>query len=49
MVQAGHTLKYNRFMDWKQRLIINWSENERKTLEQWLESSDETPAKKKSS
>lgn len=49
MVQAGHTLKYNHFMDWKQRLIINWSENERKTLEQWLESSDETPAKKKSS
>lgn len=26
MVQAGHTLKYNHFIDWKQRLIINWSE-----------------------
>lgn len=36
MIQAGHNLKYNHFIDWKWRLIINWSDNERKQLEQWL-------------
>lgn len=36
MIQAGHNLKYNHFMDWKDRLIINWSDNERKQLSQWL-------------
>lgn len=36
MIQAGHNLKYNHFIDWKWRLIINWSDNERKQLEQWM-------------
>lgn len=36
MIQAGHNLKYHHFLDWKRRLIINWSDNERKQLEQWL-------------
>lgn len=36
MIQAGHNLKYNHFMDWKERLIVNWSDNERKQLTQWL-------------
>lgn len=38
MIQAGHNLKYNHFQDWKQRLIVNWSENEQKQLESWLRS-----------
>lgn len=36
MIQAGHNLKYNHFLDWKWRLIINWSDNERKQFEQWM-------------
>lgn len=36
MIQAGHNLKYHHFMDWKKRLIINWSDNENKQLENWL-------------
>ena len=36
MIQAGHNLKYNHFMDWKWRLIINWSENDRNQLSQWM-------------
>lgn len=36
MIQAGHNLKYHHFMDWKKRLIINWSDNEQKQLENWL-------------
>lgn len=36
MIQAGHNLKYHHFMDWKKRLIINWSDNERKQFESWL-------------
>lgn len=35
MIQAGHNLKYNHFMDWKKRLIINWSDNEQMQFEQW--------------
>lgn len=36
MIQAGHNLKYNHFMDWRERLIVNWSDNERNQLKQWL-------------
>lgn len=36
MIQAGHNLKYNHFMDWKERLIVNWSDNEKNQLKQWL-------------
>lgn len=36
MIQAGHNLKYNHFIDWKWRLIINWSENDRNQLSQWM-------------
>lgn len=36
MIQAGHNLKYHHFMDWKKRLIINWSDNEQKQLENWF-------------
>lgn len=34
MIQAGHKLKYNFFNDWKKRLIINWSDTEKKLVEQ---------------
>ena len=36
MIQAGHNLKYHHFQDWAERLIVNWSENEKKQLEEWL-------------
>lgn len=36
MIQAGHTLKYNHYLDWKDRLIVNWSDTEKKSLQQWL-------------
>lgn len=36
MIQAGHNLKYHYFQDWAERLIVNWSENEKKQLEEWL-------------
>lgn len=36
MIQAGHNLKYHHFQDWTERLIVNWSENEKKQLEEWL-------------
>lgn len=36
MIQAGHNLKYNHFIDWKERLIVNWSDNEKNQLKQWL-------------
>lgn len=36
MIQAGHNLKYHHFIDWKKRLIINWSDNENKQLDNWL-------------
>lgn len=41
MIQAGHNLKYHHFMDWKERLIVNWSDNERKQLTQWLNNSQD--------
>ena len=37
MVQAGHILKHNFFKDWKERLIVNWSDNEKNSLHHWLE------------
>lgn len=36
MIQAGHNLKYNHFQDWKEILICNWSESEKKGFESWL-------------
>lgn len=36
MIQAGHKMKENFFKDWKERLIINWSESEKKIVEQNL-------------
>lgn len=36
MVQAGHRLKYSHFLDWKWRLIINWTDNEKEQLTRWL-------------
>ena len=36
MIQAGHTLKYNHFIDWRERLIINWSDNEKNQFKEWL-------------
>lgn len=45
MVQAGHNLKYNHFLDWKWRLIINWSDNERKQLGQWITEREERLAR----
>lgn len=36
MVQAGHILKYNFYKDWKDRLIVNWSDNEKNSLRNWL-------------
>lgn len=38
MIQAGHNLKYHHFIDWKQRLIINWTDNEQEQLKRWLNS-----------
>ena len=32
MIQAGHTMKNNYFADWKDRLIINWSDNEKRIV-----------------
>lgn len=37
MVQAGHMLKYNFYKDWKDRLIVNWSDNEKNSLRNWSE------------
>ena len=37
MIQAGHKLKHNYFMDWKNILILNWSENEKNQLKQWAD------------
>lgn len=36
MIQAGHNLKYHHFMDWKWRLTINWTDNEKEQLTRWL-------------
>lgn len=36
MIQAGHSLKYHHYIDWRERLIVNWSSNEKKLLKQWL-------------
>lgn len=40
MIQAGHNLKYHHFIDWKQRLIINWTDNEQEQLKRWFNSND---------
>ena len=37
MIQAGHKLKHNYFMDWKNILILNWSDNEKNQLKQWAD------------
>lgn len=37
MVQAGHMLKYSFYKDWKDRLIVNWSDNEKNSLYNWLD------------
>lgn len=33
MIQAGHGLKNNYFKDWKQRLIVNWTDTEKHIVE----------------
>ena len=45
MIQAGHNLKYNHIMDWKDRLIINWSDNEKNQLREWLKTCGDIRAK----
>lgn len=42
MIQAGHNLKYNHFLDWKWRLIINWTDNEKEQLTRWLTDREQT-------
>lgn len=37
MVQAGHNLKFNYFMDWKERLVVNWSETEIRLLKEYFQ------------
>lgn len=37
MIQSGHKLKHNYFMDWRDILILNWSENEKNQLKQWAD------------
>ena len=37
MIQAGHCLKRSYIMDWKERLIINWSDTEHNLLEEYFE------------
>lgn len=39
MIQAGHTMKNNYFTDWKDRLIINWSDNEKRIVYDHLNNS----------
>lgn len=39
MIQAGHTMKNNYFADWKDRLIINWSDNEKRIVYNHLNNS----------
>lgn len=39
MIQAGHTMKNNYFADWKDRLIINWSDNEKRIVYDHLNNS----------
>ena len=33
MIQAGHRLKKCNFLDWKQRLIISWTDNEKQVVQ----------------
>ena len=42
MIQAGHNLTYNHFLDWKWRLIINWTDNEKEQLTRWLTDREQT-------
>lgn len=49
MIQAGHKMKQNFFKDWKERLIINWSESEKMIVKQniinfWNKQKEETQA-----
>lgn len=37
MIQAGHKLKMNFFKDWREQLIINWSENEKNIVKKVLQ------------
>lgn len=37
MIQAGHKLKMNFFKDWREQLIINWSENEKNIVKKFLQ------------
>lgn len=37
MIQAGHKLKMNFFKDWREQLIINWSENEKNIVKDYLQ------------
>lgn len=39
MIQAGYTMKNNYFADWKDRLIINWSDNEKRIVYDHLNNS----------
>lgn len=37
MIQAGVALKNNYVIDWKQQLIINWTDNERNIVQRYFE------------
>jgi ATP-dependent Clp protease ATP-binding subunit ClpA len=37
MIQAGHRLKKCSFLDWKQRLIISWTDNEKQIIQSNME------------
>jgi len=36
LIQAGHKLKRSYFIDWKELLILNWSNNEKESLKEWI-------------
>lgn len=36
MVQAGHNLKFNYYLDWKERLVVNWSDTEKQLIAEFL-------------
>lgn len=40
MIQSGHKLKYNYFMDWRDILITNWSDTEKNQLQQWADNNN---------
>ena len=42
MIQAGVALKNNYVIDWKQQLIINWTDNERNIVQRYFEDHNKT-------